>query len=187
MISPDSREWQENFTAYGQQLRKQIKDLLAQHQQRLDWSSTRLRHPGSKLLEHRQRLVELAARMRTAWEHQLQHSRNDEKLMRARLFQQSPRTRLRELQQSAGNLYLQLQRAMFQQLKQQRQQLNSSAQLLDTVSPLATLARGYTISTDDQGRLIRRTEDIQPGQSMTTRLRHGSIRSLVQATDAAEE
>lgn len=179
MISPDSREWVENFSAYEQQLHRQIQSSISHRQQQLDWSRSRLRHPGSRLQEHSQRLDELELRVANAWYNQLQHRRSASQLVTARLQQQNPGQAVRELQQTCNNLYRRLEQALSHQLEQRQQQLRSAAQLLQTVSPLATLARGYAIASNADGRLVRSIDDIQPGETLLTRLGHGQLRSTV--------
>ena len=54
--------------------------------------------------------------------------------------------------------------------------------LLDTVSPLATLARGYSISFK-QGQIVKTIEQVQVGDVLVTRLENGEIRSEIGQID----
>ena len=56
--------------------------------------------------------------------------------------------------------------------------LQSRRSLLEALSPQATLARGYSITTVD-GRALRSAADLQPGQTVTTTLASGSVTSTV--------
>ena len=51
---------------------------------------------------------------------------------------------------------------------------------LHAVSPLATLARGYAIVKDEQGRILRNAADAPAGTLIDARLAHGHIRAKVQ-------
>ena len=78
------------------------------------------------------------------------------------------------------------QKALSQAIRQRLQQPQQRWQLLlarlDTVSPLATLARGYSISFDAQQQVLTEASQLQPGQQVHTRLAQGSFVAEVKAT-----
>jgi exodeoxyribonuclease VII large subunit len=47
------------------------------------------------------------------------------------------------------------------------------------VDPTAVLARGYSITSDAQGHVVRRAASLSPGARITTRLAEGSVESEV--------
>ena len=47
----------------------------------------------------------------------------------------------------------------------------------DSVSPLATLARGYSITQNEHGQVITRALQVKPGDILETRLAEGRVRS----------
>lgn len=51
--------------------------------------------------------------------------------------------------------------------------------------PQLALARGWSITTTDDGRLVRSPAEVVPGATLTTRLAGGTITSTVQATSPA--
>jgi exodeoxyribonuclease VII large subunit len=57
------------------------------------------------------------------------------------------------------------------------QRLELLARTLASVSPLATLARGYAVLSDPaDGRVLRFAQDIAPGMAVDARLADGSVR-----------
>jgi exodeoxyribonuclease VII large subunit len=66
-------------------------------------------------------------------------------------------------------------RARSQTLQQRRQRLDSLAQTLNVVSPLATLGRGYSILFDQQGKPLRSQADTKPGQRVEAQLSDGRL------------
>lgn len=70
---------------------------------------------------------------------------------------------------------------MNQHLQQRRQRLESAAQGLHLISPLATLGRGYSILLDQQGKAIRSQQDAQPGQQLHARLAEGQLTLRVES------
>jgi exodeoxyribonuclease VII large subunit len=55
---------------------------------------------------------------------------------------------------------------------------------LESLSPLAVLQRGYTVTTDENGRVLRDATRLQRGQTIVTRFAKGTAKSKVEATDA---
>jgi len=58
---------------------------------------------------------------------------------------------------------------------------------LDAVSPLKVLARGYSVTTDDRGRLIKTTDAVHWGEEICTKLHDGEIYSVIQQVERREE
>jgi len=56
-----------------------------------------------------------------------------------------------------------------------RGRLGTLAGRLDALSPLATLARGYAVATDDSGHVLSRVADFEPGEAFRLRVRDGSV------------
>ncbi|MCE3235947.1 MAG: exodeoxyribonuclease large subunit [Vampirovibrio sp.] len=74
--------------------------------------------------------------------------------------------------QSQFNLYFQ----------KQEQRLGEAAAVLDAYNPLATMARGYGITTDARLNVIRSIRQVQPGDALTVRVQDGEIACQVQDT-----
>jgi len=80
-----------------------------------------------------------------------------------------------------------LSRAVRSRVKHARAECDGWAARLESLSPLAVLARGYSVTrrTDD-GRIIRDAAELAPGDQVTTRFAHGEARSRVEAIDEEE-
>ena len=61
-----------------------------------------------------------------------------------------------------------------------RARLENSISLLNAVSPLNTLARGYSITTDDQGRALIDSKQLKIKDKIHTRLNKGSVISSIE-------
>ncbi|MGS0729843.1 exodeoxyribonuclease VII large subunit, partial [Shewanella sp. 0m-11] len=81
--------------------------------------------------------------------------------------------------QRLSYLSAKLNNAMIDKLKMSEQRLAHRAQQLDTVSPLATLSRGYSITLTGEGKVVQSPSDTCVGDTLTTRLRDGSVTSTV--------
>ncbi|MEI8618043.1 exodeoxyribonuclease VII large subunit [Pseudoalteromonas sp. B193] len=68
---------------------------------------------------------------------------------------------------------------MQHQLQQANNSLTLQASRLDSVSPLNVLARGYSITKTQQGKVVKSVEQIKTGDVLVTELVDGSIESQI--------
>lgn len=90
-----------------------------------------------------------------------------------------PKKRLQEWSQKTDELSARLFRLMQQGLEYKQQKLLALSRLLDTMSPLATLKRGYAIVRDDHHHIIKHACQTQAGQTLAVLLGQGSLRCKV--------
>lgn len=64
-------------------------------------------------------------------------------------------------------------------LQHRRERLTQLAGLLRALGPESAFQRGFSITLDAQGRLVRSTHDLRPGDEMRTRFADGETRSRV--------
>lgn len=70
---------------------------------------------------------------------------------------------------------------MSHQLRQTADQVHGLAGRLHALSPLAVLNRGYSITFDERGNILKETKKIQPGDRIQTRLARGRMTSRVES------
>ena len=181
LLAPDSSGIRQRLEGLQRRLLLRMQNRLSHDRLRLDSLTRRLRHPGERLRQQAQRLDDLDMRLRRAFLLSLNQRR--ERLARAetRLAAQHPGRNLKLLAQRLESLAERLPRAMRELLKDRRQRFQAQLQTLQVVSPLATLARGYSILLDDQGQAIRSAEQTRNGQRLTARLDQGEL--LVRVED----
>ncbi len=92
-----------------------------------------------------------------------------------------PGRRLQEQAQRLDGLEVRAGRAMRATLQRKAQGLREQGRALHIVSPLATLARGYSIATLD-ATVLTSYEQVAPGATIRTRLATGVLRSKVEAS-----
>ena len=95
-----------------------------------------------------------------------------------RLDRQNPANRVVRLQDRCSQLDSALKKSVQRLLENKNRQLQGQAQLLNSVSPLQTLTRGYSITFADDKPVLSSTE-VSEGDEITTRLASGEIISKV--------
>ena len=72
-----------------------------------------------------------------------------------------------------------LQATAADKLARRRQRFVTLASALDAMSPLKVLSRGYSVLRDDQGQIVRRWDQVIPGQQLDVLLGQGSLTCTV--------
>ena len=152
---------------------------IREHRQKLDWLSRQLKHPGKRLEEHAQRLDELELRLRQSIKRSLQLNQSKLQTAGARLQNRNPSTRIQSLQKDVTNLRIRLRRSFQQDMVSRHTDLRHFALRLNTVSPLATLSRGYSITKAQDGSILREAGQAAVGDSIRTQLHQGALTCTV--------
>lgn len=74
--------------------------------------------------------------------------------------------------------------AVGSRLEEAGARLGVAAAALDALSPLAVLKRGYSIAQDNEGRLVRRAQEVSVGETLRLKLAEGSLRCRVLEKEA---
>ena len=188
LLSPDQAEWLARLEQLQQRLTSQIRQKLQQNSERLNWLQRRTLqcHPGRRLQQQSQRLDDLSLRLSRAWPHRHAQWLAHCSTLRARLKQQSPQQQLQRLEAITTQLAQRLKYCINIQLSEHREKLAILSRALDSISPLATLQRGYSITLKQpEGILLHSASQARAGDTLETRLATGSIISQVEETKDA--
>ncbi|GKW23975.1 exodeoxyribonuclease 7 large subunit [Pectobacterium carotovorum subsp. carotovorum] len=181
LVSRNQLELLRQLQSQRQRLEMAMDYYLAQRNREFTRLHHRLQqqHPQLRLARQQTQLVKLRQRLDDAIQQQLrQTSRRSERLQQ-RLMQQQPQTRIHRAQQRLQQLSYQMQSAVERQLNQNKQKLGIACSRLEGVSPLATLARGYNVTTAPDGKVLKNVAQIAPGETLKTRLQDGWVESQV--------
>ena len=178
LVSPDQAEWLAQVSALEARGVRHIRQTLADSQERLRWLNQRLqlRHPGQYLRQQAQRLDELEQRARLAFRSIYNKLQNHLNETLAQLKQATPGHRIKRTELQRQALAQRLQAAINSLLQTRQRQLAVACKSLDTISPLATLDRGYAIVTrqaDDH--VLHAATAVKTGEHIEARLAKGRL------------
>lgn len=105
-------------------------------------------------------------------------TRVDERLLR---LGTSIEHRLRPVRQALDVSSSRMEHTLRGLTDRRRQKLEAEAGRLEALSPLATLARGYSVAQGPDGRVLRRVADFEPDTDFRLRVNDGSLTATVQA------
>jgi exodeoxyribonuclease VII large subunit len=183
LLSPNADDWLQTFVGYEVLLRQALGKIVKHGRLVVDSFRARLRHPGQRLQAQSQHLDHLEMRLNRAIKVQLQQARS--RLQEAILLQRHfhPSQGLQQHQQRLQHVSRRLQQEIQQQLKSKKQQFVKTVALLNSISPIHTLARGYSLTLDQDGHIVRNTSQVAVGQSLTTKLGTGELLCRVESVN----
>lgn len=181
IISPDSQQIQTQINRLQQSLTESLQRNLFGFKQQLNHLQKRLQHPGSRLQQQAQHLDHLDIRLRRAISTKLDGYRAKGNQLSDQLYRQNPQHQLEEKQLKLSVVVKQLVRAISQKQERLELKLAQSMHLLDTVSPLKTLGRGYAVIRDQQGEVISSVNAVATGDCLKGQLGDGEL--LLEVSD----
>lgn len=176
LISPERTQQLLQLRQWQTRLVSQLQNLTRQQQQRLQTLQQRLsiQSPSNQLRNQTQRIDELELRMRRAILQKQQQYSATLKQLTLRLFNQSPAQHIQLQQNQLTALQKRIQNSMEQQMTQRNERLSRAVSTLNTISPLATLQRGYSISRKNDS-IIRSIKDVKKDDDINVLLSDGEI------------
>ncbi|MDX5405799.1 MAG: exodeoxyribonuclease VII large subunit [Chromatiaceae bacterium] len=136
-------------------------------------------HPKRRLQQQQQRLDELQLRLTATIKRIFNAAQQRQQYGDKSLRQLSPAKSLRQHNLKLNELQRRLINAQNALLKQRKQQLAALGSQLNTVSPLATLARGYSITFDTKQQVLSNQQQLQPGDKVQVKLAEGGFEAEV--------
>ena len=181
LVSRDNSHKDQALVTRQHKLASAMRYYLAQQKQQSAQLMHRLerQHPSYQLQRQTQQLDELDMRLQRAMQRFITTRQQAVERKHHRLQLNSPVKHLAEQKSKLDRVEQKLMDAMDRKLLTMRHQLAIAAEKLDTVSPLATLKRGYPITQTEQGQVVTQAKDVKTGDVLVTRLSDGELRSTV--------
>jgi exodeoxyribonuclease VII large subunit len=179
LVSPNTQELHSKVTQLINRLNNAFKHSIADKRALATQLQHRLNlcHPRNQLNQKAQRLDELSITLQQAMQSRLYQQERTLNNLTPRLMRQSPDKKLAQASHQLSQLQARLNQAIQQQLQQANNSLALQASKLDSVSPLNVLARGYSITKTQQGKVVKSVGQIKAGDVLVTELVDGSVES----------
>lgn len=173
---PDSDELLDKFIGFEVLLEEAIERKLEFLKQKTHWLQSRLRHPKSKLEQASQRLDHLELRLKQKVQQHIRHYQNHLHALSLRQAPWHPKNQLQRLQQRLQQAEDKLKNSQQHLLEKNKHRFQSAVRLLNTLSPLKTLDRGYALVTHTGTQTpITSSNQIKTGSQLTTRVAEGEF------------
>lgn len=181
LVSQDQSESRRHLMLITARLARSAQQYLRQTQLRWQHAQQRLQplSPQQRLQTQAQLLDELVRRAERAIQRSVAAQRQRVEQQQRSLDKGHLAKRVQELKLQQERLLQQGKRAIVNQLNQSNSRFRASQQALSLVSPLNTLSRGYTITFNQDGQIVRQATALQPGDTLRTRFAEGEVISTV--------
>ncbi|MCC1497293.1 exodeoxyribonuclease VII large subunit [Alcanivorax sp. 1008] len=178
LVSPDLETLGQRVATLGRRLAVHMQHHLQREQQRLGWLEKRLGRPEQRLQQVAQQIDELEARLRRHLQQRLALPAQRLDQLKRRLHGRDPRVLLSLSETRLTGLAKRLALPLPRQVRDRQRDLRQLSNRLNSVSPLAVLGRGYSI-TFHEGQALHSVAGLQAGHTIQTRLRDGEVLSTV--------
>lgn len=135
--------------------------------------------PKKRLADLSQRCDELQSRFTLAMTRYFEMKGQKIELLQHRM--RSPAETINRLKHQVGESFLRMESRMRLHLERCRAKFTQAAAVLDNLSPLKVLDRGYAIASS-QGQVLRDPKQVKPGDELKVQVAKGEIRTQVLET-----
>lgn len=154
--------------------------LLETASLRLDRARAGLVSPRQRLVQQVERLNALRMRMEQAVNRRMERGSSRHSHLVTRLERCKPR--VLEQRYTVDKLGQALHRSTIASIKQKRSRLVALSQTLEALGPRSVLDRGYSITRDAQGKIVKNGLDLKVGETLQVEFGRGSAQARVLAT-----
>ncbi|HZH43050.1 MAG TPA: exodeoxyribonuclease VII large subunit [Lysobacter sp.] len=181
LLVPHRDDLARRLQALAARLESLQRHRLRAAMQRADRTALRLHalRPAARVELLCRRQAEALRRLDAALQRRLERERARLRHAEACLRAHHPQRRLARVRERLGGLAVRPQAAIARRLAADALRLRGLARSLESVSPLATVARGYSILQRQDGHVVRRVADVAPGDALRARIGDGELRLRV--------
>jgi len=141
-------------------------------------------HPGKQLSMQHTRLKSLGRHLLNSMRLKLNNQVYATKQLNSRIQSQSPVNLIMQYRDKTQTFNRLISHQITNTLELARYRLDNSTHALNTVSPIATLSRGYSISRQLNTRTpVKQASEFTRGEMMETQLARGKVISRVESVD----
>lgn len=175
LATPDREEQAQHLDHLMQRRHQALRRRMDMQAQRLDSLTRRLRHPAQGLAEQRRHLNHLGERLTRAA--LAGRERAGQRLARLRLGLQAARPNPAAQREKITRLQTALAHAWAR--RPERQRLASLTAQLGPLNPQAVLQRGYSVTRDAAGQVVRDAATLREGERLHLTFAHGETEATV--------
>lgn len=146
-----------------------------------------LTHPKQKLQQQQQKADELQERLFSSYQQYLNKQKTQPLVLQQKLANYSPLQQLTQHKNNLNHLQQRLKQRTQVIIENKQQLFAHTIEQLHLVSPLATIARGYSVTRNENGEIIKQTDDVSIGESISIQVNNGCISAAVEHISTKEE
>lgn len=180
LVAPDITELRRQFEAAERTLKLHVTNVIEHHERVIDLTArgALLREPGRILQEAEQALDDASQRWQSAATERLRALSDRLIELQQVHARYHPARMVADRGHRVQTAGYRLQQAMTLALQRRTDLVDARLQQLKLVGPDSVLARGFSFTTDAEGRVLSDAEQVGAGTEIVTRLAKGTLRSV---------
>ena len=186
IMTPDQVELKALLGQHNRNLSRSMNDMLQSATQQLAWYDKHINqfHPGRQMQHIHDKLLNLTMSLQHVMLQLVNTNRHHLAQTEQRINALSPQRILSAKGEKLSGLHELMVSRINNTIERLNYRLANQVNTLNAVSPLATLSRGYSItSAIESGITVRKSTDIKQGELIRTRLLEGQLVSRVESVD----
>jgi exodeoxyribonuclease VII large subunit len=180
MLSRDKDEYSISFEQYHNKLERLIEQYIKTKLISLNAFQQRLKQPRRKLSESAQQVDYFESQLIRLTTSRIKETRGILNGAQRNLLSNSPQQILKRISLQVSDIRRRFELISEVEINKRKINLAQLTRSLNGVSPLNTLARGYSITTIGEERVVRSTSNLNIGDQICTRLNRGRVISTIE-------
>ena len=168
------------ISAVGHEVDVTLADLVADRRALTPTEAAELAVPSAEELTRQ--IAVLQRRMTTGLKSRVASARIHLERLASRPVLARPLHRVRHVARRLDELEARATRALTRRQSRLRERLAALSSRLETLSPLATLSRGYSVTTREDGSIVRDVQGLAENDILTTQVERGQFSSRIIST-----
>lgn len=177
LLTPDCQDLMRRINQLKNQLMRSVEHHLSRMQQHIEWITKHLQqqHPKRRLVEQAQKLDYFESTLAKLLIKFIQDALSTCRTLHAKISGLTPKHQIHHLSHLLTAERLKLINVFATRLQFDEQAFLTLAAKLDSLSPLATLKRGYAIVTGKDHTVLHSAKQVEKGDKIKVRVMEGSL------------
>jgi exodeoxyribonuclease VII large subunit len=181
LIVPEWMELTEKINIFKQRLIAGYYRHLKNRRDKIAGLQERLKDPRRFLINFQINLDDLRERLGAALHHKKQNQYNDLRQLELRLRHQSPARQINEKKILLKNIQKDIFNNFSYHIAVLKEKLQKNSAILESLSPLGVLQRGYSITRSmDSGMIVRQANALNVGEDVNIQLARGNFNAKIE-------
>ena len=169
----------EKLSDISKDLVSNIKNILRDKNQNLDYQSSHLKHPAHVIKEQKRILISAFEKLRMLVKQKISESKLSFKENTNSLMVENPKYIILNRKNSLQKNYQSLKILTQASLNESHSNLITFKKIIKSIDPQNVLDRGYSLITNMEGNIIKDSAQIYEGEEITAKLAEGSFKAKV--------
>ncbi len=178
LVSPDKTDYFQTINYLKRRLLQLVLATQKELSNQLEQLAKNFIRPERLLLAHTQTLDHLEAALTREIKNKLSQVINQLRISSLKLQHRNPVTLLKAQKSTLENYYRTLTLLINQKLQQEKQHLSNAIRILNSINPLQTLERGYSITTKEN-HVIESVREVEVGDPIKVEIKDGFLQCIV--------